>query len=77
MKFHRFRYVSVFTLVCLLTTVAQGQTTIYVGDDVHNDPGPGDPMVSDDLADGTYAIMGRMLRYGWGTHLCILDAGRR
>jgi len=38
----------------LLSTVAAG-TTLYVDDNALNDPGPGDPTVSDPLEDGTAA----------------------
>jgi len=37
----------------LLTTTTQAQTTWYVDDDALNDPGPGDPLVSDPLEDGS------------------------
>lgn len=37
----------------LLATAVQAQITWYVDDDAANDPGPGDPTVSDPLEDGT------------------------
>ncbi|MBN2560898.1 MAG: SUMF1/EgtB/PvdO family nonheme iron enzyme [Phycisphaerae bacterium] len=55
MKYQRFRQLCVCSLVGLLATVAQAQTTWYVDDDAPNDPGPGDPMVSDPLEDGSAA----------------------
>jgi hypothetical protein len=54
-----FRLISVHTLIVLLTAAtlvtatAQAQTTWYVDDDAPNDPGPGDPTVSDPLEDGS------------------------
>ncbi len=39
--------------VCLLAANAYGQTAWYVDDDAPNDPGPGDPKVSDLLENGT------------------------
>jgi hypothetical protein len=39
----------------LATATARAQTTWYVDDDAPNDPGPGDPMVSDPQEDGSAA----------------------
>jgi hypothetical protein len=40
-------------LMLLLAASARAQTTWYVDDDALNDPGPGDPTVSDPLEDGS------------------------
>jgi len=42
--------------ILLVTATANAQTTWYVDDDAPNDPGPGDPTVSDPLEDGSTPI---------------------
>ncbi|MFH1417701.1 MAG: hypothetical protein ABII12_05370 [Planctomycetota bacterium] len=53
MKSQHFRQICVCSLVCLLATAVKAQTTWYVDDDAPNDPGPGDPAVSDLAEDGS------------------------
>ncbi|MBU0640405.1 MAG: right-handed parallel beta-helix repeat-containing protein [Planctomycetes bacterium] len=45
-------WISTLTVI-FLAAVALGQTTWHVDDDAPNDPGPGDPTVSDPLEDGS------------------------
>ena len=45
--------VCTLAVVTCCATAALGQTTWYLDDNVPNDPGPGDPTVSDPLEDGS------------------------
>jgi len=45
--------VALFAAVILAAGGAYAQTTWYVDDDAPNDPGPGDPTISDPLEDGS------------------------
>ena len=49
------RLLLLFAALVLLAPAPLPATTIYVDDDAPNDPGPGDPTVSDPLEDGTAA----------------------
>ncbi|MBU0640494.1 MAG: hypothetical protein KKB50_16650 [Planctomycetes bacterium] len=46
-------WTAILVTILLMATAAPGQTTWYVDDDAPNDPGPGDPTVSDPDEDGS------------------------
>ena len=48
-------FVALLAGVVMLTATTQAQTTWYVDDDAPNDPGPGDPTISDPNEDGSPA----------------------
>jgi len=51
---NRFTWIAAAALILLLVNVpSPAQTTLHVDDDAPNDPGPGNPLVSDPLEDGS------------------------
>jgi hypothetical protein len=50
---HLFTTLVLVAFSLLAATLASAQTTWYVDDDAPNDPGPGDPTISDPLEDGS------------------------